>query len=80
MGLGGGVSTGSGGRTRDLLVSELFVQLRRRSDGTVVWEGRAQRPALSGTPDGQPTETARRLASALFRGFPGESGITTTVP
>lgn len=79
VGLGGGVGTGIGSKTRDLLVSELFVQMRRRSDGTVVWEGRAQRPDLSG-PDTGTALTAGRLANALFRGFPGESGITTTVP
>lgn len=79
VGLGGGVSTGIGGKTRDLLVSELAVQLRRRSDGTIVWEGRAQRGGLSG-PDDQPAAVAGRLAAALFRGFPGESGITISVP
>ena len=79
VGLGGGVSTGIGSRTREVYMSELFVQLRRRSDGTVVWEGRAQRPGMSGQPDTQPNATAARLANALFRGFPGESGITTTV-
>jgi hypothetical protein len=79
VGLGGGISTGFGSKTRDLLMSELFVQIRRRSDGTVVWEGRAQRPGMSGQPDAQPAVTATRLADALFRGFPGESGITTTV-
>ena len=30
VGLGGGVSTGFGSKTRELLVNELFVQLRRR--------------------------------------------------
>jgi hypothetical protein len=78
-GLGGGVSTGFGSKTRDVLSSELHVQLRRRSDGTVVWEGRAQRTGLSG-PDNQPGDTAQRLAAALMKGFPGESGITTSVP
>ena len=78
-GVGGGLSTGIGSTTRDVLVSELFVQLRRRSDGTIVWEGRAQTGGLSGRDDTQPRLTADRLAAGLFRGFPGESGITTTV-
>jgi hypothetical protein len=78
-GLGGGIGTGIGSTTREVLVSELFVQLRRRSDGTIVWEGRAQTGGLSGRADTQPVVTAGRLAAALFRGFPGESGITTTV-
>ncbi|SOB86682.1 protein of unknown function [Sphingomonas guangdongensis] len=78
-GVGGGLSTGFGSKTRDVLATELAVQLRRRSDGTVVWEGRAQRTGLSG-PDNQPGATAQRLAAALMKGFPGESGITTSVP
>lgn len=79
VGLGGGVSTGIGGRTRAILLSEISVALRRRADGTVVWEGKARRPDLSGRDDAQPAVTAGRLANALFRGFPGESGVTTTV-
>jgi hypothetical protein len=78
-GVGGGISTGFGAQTRELIVSELFVQLRRRSDGTVVWEGRAQSGALSRAAETQPGVAAGRLASALFKGFPGESGITTVV-
>jgi hypothetical protein len=49
--------------------SELAVRLQRRSDGTAIWEGRAQAPAMA--PD--------RLARALFQGFPGESGRTIRV-
>ena len=80
IGLGGGISTGIGGGTREVIVSELAVQLRRRTDGTVVWEGGAQTANISRTREAQPVDTARRLASALFKGFPGESGITITVP
>jgi hypothetical protein len=81
VGVGGGLSTGFGSKTRDVYSTELFVQLRRRSDGSVVWEGRAQRTGLSGSrPEDQPNATADRLASALFKGFPGESGITISVP
>lgn len=80
-GLGGGVSTGIGGKTRDVYATELWVQLRRRSDGTTVWEGRADRGSLVGGRDGEPPmETAGKLAAALFRGFPGESGVTISAP
>lgn len=75
VGLGGGIGTGIGGRTYDVTGTELFVRIKRR-DGTVTWEGRASRDDLAGqTPD-----TARRLAVALFRDYPGESGITNTIP
>lgn len=79
VGLGGGVSTGIGSKTKEITVSELAVQLRRRSDGTIVWEGRAQTGGL-GREATQPGATAAKLANALFRGFPGESGVTITVP
>jgi hypothetical protein len=75
VGLGGGVSFGVGGKTRELMVTELWVQLRRRSDNSTVWEGRANTESAGD----QPTDTAGRLARALFKGFPGESGITITV-
>lgn len=75
VGLGGGVSFGVGGKTHQLYTSELTVRLRRRSDNSTMWEGRAITDALGD----QPTETAARLAQALFKGFPGESGVTITV-
>lgn len=79
VGVGGGVSTGFGSKTRDVIGSRLTVQLRRRSDGTMLWEGNAQRTEVSG-PGADAAATATRMADALFKGFPGESGITTEVP
>jgi hypothetical protein len=51
----------------------LSVRIKRRSDGTVFWEGRAMDPS------GQANAVAATLASALFRDFPGESGRTIRV-
>lgn len=79
VGLGGGASFGIGGKTREVIASELWVQLRRRSDNTVVWEGRAVTEEISGKPGSDPRDSATRLATALFKAFPGESGVTTTV-
>jgi hypothetical protein len=79
VGVGGGLSFGIGGKTRQVIGSELSVQLRRRSDNTTVWEGRAVTESISGKPGSDPRESAARLARALFRDFPGESGVTTTV-
>ncbi|MGK6354759.1 DUF4136 domain-containing protein [Sphingomonas sp. DT-207] len=78
-GVGAGVSFGVGGKTRQVVSSELWVQLRRRSDNTVIWEGRALTDSVSGTSGSDPRDQAARLADALFQGFPGESGVTTTV-
>ncbi|UIJ46428.1 DUF4136 domain-containing protein [Sphingomonas cannabina] len=80
-GVGGGISTATGigrGKRRAILATELAVQLRRRSDGTTIWEGRARRQGIERA--GQPDSTADILAAALFKGFPGESGITISVP
>ncbi|PKP89943.1 MAG: hypothetical protein CVT77_16475 [Alphaproteobacteria bacterium HGW-Alphaproteobacteria-16] len=79
VGVGGGASVGIGSKTRNVYLSELAVQLRRRGDNTVIWEGRAQAETLEGQDGAQPADTANRLATALFRGFPGQSGITITV-
>lgn len=77
--VGGSVGFGIGGKTRELYQTELWVQLRRRADNTTVWEGRAQTDNVSGTDPAQPAVAAARMAKALFKDFPGESGITITV-
>jgi hypothetical protein len=79
VGVGGGLSFGIGGKTREVMGTELWVQLRRRSDNSTLWEGRATTESVSGKPGSDPRDQAARLANALFRDFPGESGITTTV-
>ncbi|SNS82302.1 protein of unknown function [Sphingomonas laterariae] len=80
VGIGGGVSFPIGkSNSRQMVLTELAVQLKRRSEGTVVWEGRARSEARAGTPYAEPSATVRRLASAMFKDFPGESGRTVTV-
>lgn len=80
VGVGGGVTLPvGGGRQQAVIGSELSAQIRRRADNTVVWEGRAMTESLEGKTSSQPITVADKLASALFQGFPGESGITTTV-
>lgn len=80
-GVGGGVNIPIGGaRPGQVVVTELAVRLQRRSDGTSIWEGRAQSEALAGTPLANPAAAVNRLAGALFQGFPGESGRTIRLP
>lgn len=74
-GVGGGVSFGLGGGSRLEVGTQIALQLKRRSDQTVVWEGRA-RGSASERDSGL---LAQRLATALFRDFPGESGRTISV-
>jgi hypothetical protein len=56
----------------------LVVEIRHRSDGSLLWQGRAAtfRPA----PNGDPATLAGPLAHALFLGFPGQSGRTIRAP
>ena len=49
------------------------------SDGTVIWEGHAQTANDAAAPDAQANAEAAKLANAIFRDFPGESGRTITV-
>jgi hypothetical protein len=80
VGVGGGVSFPIGKRrSHYVTASELSVQIRRRSDGTVIWEGRAQTQADDKAPEAQASMAAGKLAHALFLGFPGESGRSITV-
>lgn len=81
IGVGGGVTVPVGGRggASQVVVTELVVRLQRRSDGTAIWEGRAQGEARAGTPAADPGMAVDRLAHALFQGFPGESGRTIRV-
>ena len=79
VGLGGGVSFPVGGKRGTLLDTELNVLIKRRADQATVWEGHARGvddPGRRGATEGA---FADRLASALFTGFPGESGRTISV-
>jgi hypothetical protein len=79
-GVGGGVSFPVGkARNSTIAGTRLLVQIKRRSDGTVVWEGRGETAARLGTPAADGQTQVRKLAAAMFAGFPGESGRTITV-
>ncbi|MBV8685655.1 MAG: DUF4136 domain-containing protein [Alphaproteobacteria bacterium] len=70
-GIAGAPPAGSGANVTATL---LEVAIRRRSDGTVFWEGRAVGEAPTGSAEARGTAAVGRLANALFRDFPGESG------
>ena len=84
-GYGGGVGLGAsfgigGNKSRTDIVTRVTVRLTERAGATTLWEGRAETVAPMNTPAAQPGLAAQKLAAALFRGFPGESGRTITVP
>lgn len=80
VGIGVGTSFGVGKSTSAIVSTRMSLQMRRISDGAVVWEGRAETEAPSNAPAAQPGLAADKLARALFQDFPGESGRTITVP
>ena len=67
------------GSSAGLVATLLEVGIKRRSDGTLFWEGRAVGEAKTGSPLAAPEAAVNRLATALFRDFPGESGRTIRV-
>ena len=80
VGLGGSISFPLGQQKEQMdVLTELSVRLKRRSDSTVIWEGRAESVARDGTPYANPEASVQRLAQALFQGFPGRSGEIITV-
>lgn len=80
--VGGGVDVPvTGNKLREVVGTEMSVKIAERG-GTgvgVIWEGRGMTEADSRLPEASPEGAARKLANALFRGFPGESGRTITV-
>lgn len=59
------------------VATQLAVQLKRRSDGSIVWQGRAQAAARASAVASR--ATVQKLARALFRDFPGETGRTINI-
>jgi hypothetical protein len=78
VGAGVGATIPLGG-SGPIVMSELSVRIQRRSDATVAWEGRAVTEARETNPAASPQAAADRLAAALFRDFPGESGRSIRV-
>lgn len=79
VGVGLGFDLGALGN-KDRVETTLSVRLLRRADNLVIWEGRATQSAGATSPAAQPGIAASKLAAALFDDFPGESGVTVTVP
>jgi len=74
-GIGGGVTFPVGGGTRTVTAARMTLLIRRVSDGSAVWEGRASTIA----PSIDPISAAPVLLQALLKGFPGPSGQSVIV-
>lgn len=79
-GLGLGIGIDLSGPPKPRIGNELSVQISRRAGANVLWEGRANGETRQGTAGDQPVTVAAKMANALFRGFPGESGKSIRVP
>lgn len=78
VGLGIGINLGGGPkRMADL---QLSVRIDDAASGQAIWEGRALTSVPVKAPAAQSSLAAAKLAEALFRDFPGESGRTISVP
>jgi len=78
---GGGVGLGinlGGGQRGPNVVTELSVRISG-ADGESLWEGRAEQPVSVKSPYADVDASARVLAAALFRDFPGGNGETVTI-
>lgn len=78
-GVGLGIGINLGGGSRELAETTLSVTIRDSSSGQSLWEGRAVQTVKSGSKDDRTDRLSKRLADALFSGFPGQSGETIRV-
>jgi len=77
VGVGTSIPVGKASPAGLETVTELQVNLARRSDNTFVWEGRAI--SVTEPEDGDQATVVKKLAKALFKEFPGKSGRTVKV-
>jgi hypothetical protein len=77
--VGTGVQVPVGGGTDTIVVNQVSVELKRRSDQSVIWQGSATGQAKGTSPNASMANAMPGLVRALFLDFPGKSGTTVTV-
>jgi hypothetical protein len=78
-GVGIGIGLNLSGPPPEQTATRLAVTIRERAATTPLWEGRADFTVRSSSPLASTQLGAPKLAAALFKGFPGNSGETITV-
>ena len=78
-GLGLGLSFNLAGTPAPQVTTQLAVTIRDRASGASLWEGRSRFTVAATSPYAQGQLAGAQLASALFSGFPGQSGETVTI-
>jgi len=79
-GVGLGIGINLGGGPKRMADHQLSVRIDDAATGQALWEGRALAAIPVKAPASQPSLAAAKLAEALFKDFPGESGRTISVP
>ncbi len=79
-GVGLGIGFNLGGGPKRMADLQLSVRIDNAATGQALWEGRALTAVPVKAPAAQPSLAAAKLAEALFKDFPGESGRTISVP
>jgi hypothetical protein len=78
-GLGVGIGINLSPRPSEQVRTDLGVIIRDRASGAARWEGRANFTVRTGSPLAATSLGAAKMAEALFKGFPGQSGETIAV-
>ena len=78
-GVGLGVGINLSGPPPEQVSTRLAVTIRERAASANLWEGRADFTVRASSPLAGTSLGAPKLAAALFKGFPGQSGETITV-
>ena len=79
IGIGGGIGiTLGGGKSGPAVLTDLSVRITNDKVETL-WEGRAEIPTSVNSPYSDVDASAKALAAALFRDFPGGNGETVSI-
>lgn len=78
-GVGVGIGLDLSGPPPERVDTELRVVIRPTAGAMALWEGRARFTATANSDMAEARASAEKLATALFAGFPGESGETIRV-
>ena len=79
-GIGGGVSLPVGKTpTSEIRVNMIDLQIRRRSDSSMIWEGKAVQEIAADATGSTLTAAVPALSKALLTDFPGKNGETLKV-
>lgn len=79
-GLGMGLGINLSGPPAEVVETELAVTIKDRASGQALWEGRSSFAVTAKSPLADTQLGAAKMAEALFKGFPGNSGETIQVP